>query len=93
MEIEYLKRRDRIIKKAGTKDPDDVLAFMGYEYVDCGDSILGFIAKCKTGVFVDVLPLDDVPKSLVGQMLQDFHCFVLKYKMTAADDSTLLSDP
>ena len=26
MEIEYLKRMDRIIKKAGTKDPDDVLA-------------------------------------------------------------------
>lgn len=54
MEIEYLKRMDRIIKKAGTKDPDDVLAFMGYEYVDCGDSIPGFIAKCKTGVFYSV---------------------------------------
>ena len=34
--------------------------------------------KCKTGVFVDVFPLDDVPLSTVGQMFQDFHCFFLR---------------
>ncbi len=34
--------------------------------------------KCKTGVYVDVLPLDDVPKSLVGQIFFDFYCFVLR---------------
>lgn len=34
--------------------------------------------KCKTGVFVDVFPLDDVPKSVLGQMFQDFRCFCLR---------------
>lgn len=34
--------------------------------------------KCKTGVFVDVFPFDDVPKSVLGQMLQDFYCFCLR---------------
>ena len=31
--------------------------------------------KCKTGLFIDVFPLDDIPKSLIGQMVQDFNCF------------------
>lgn len=31
--------------------------------------------KCKTGVFIDVFPLDDVPKTTIGQMIQDFRCF------------------
>lgn len=30
---------------------------------------------CKTGVFIDVFPLDDVPKSLFGQIVQDIKCF------------------
>ncbi len=34
--------------------------------------------KCKDGVFIDVLPLDDVPISIVGQIVQDFHCFCLR---------------
>lgn len=34
--------------------------------------------KCKTGVCMDVLPLDDVPKSLVGQMVFDFYCFLMR---------------
>lgn len=34
--------------------------------------------KCKTGVFIDIFPLDDVPKSTIGQMLQDFECFCLR---------------
>lgn len=34
--------------------------------------------KCKTGVFIDVFPLDDVPKSTLGQMIQDFNCFCLR---------------
>lgn len=33
---------------------------------------------CKTGVSIDVFPLDDVPKSVFGQMLQDFDCFCLR---------------
>lgn len=34
--------------------------------------------KSKTGVFLDVFPLDDVPLSIWGQMLQDFHCYCLR---------------
>ncbi len=43
----------------------------GTEYVRVGQEHL----KCKTGIFVDVFPLDDCPKSTVGQMFQDFYCF------------------
>lgn len=34
--------------------------------------------KCKTGVSIDVLPLDDAPLSILGQMLQDFDCYFLR---------------
>ena len=34
--------------------------------------------KCKTGIFVDIFPMDDVPKSVIGQMMQDFDCFVMR---------------
>lgn len=43
----------------------------GTEYVRVGQEHL----KCKTGIFVDVFPLDDCPKSIIGQMVQDFYCF------------------
>ena len=33
---------------------------------------------CQNGVFIDVFPLDDIPKSIPGQMLQDFNCFCLR---------------
>ena len=46
----------------------------GTKYVRVGQEHL----KCKNGIFVDVFPMDDVPKSTIGQMLQDFHCFVLR---------------
>lgn len=34
--------------------------------------------KCKTGVFIDIFPLDDIPKFLPFQMLQDFYCYCLR---------------
>lgn len=34
--------------------------------------------KCKTGVFIDIFPLDDIPRGLVGQIAQDFYCFCLR---------------
>ena len=34
--------------------------------------------KCRTGIFVDVFPMDDVPKSLAGQMFVDFYCFCMR---------------
>lgn len=43
----------------------------GTEYVRVGQEHL----KCKTGIFVDVFPLDDCPRSSFGQMVQDFYCF------------------
>lgn len=32
----------------------------------------------KTGIAIDVFPLDDVPQSLIGQMILDFYCFCLR---------------
>ena len=46
----------------------------GTTYVRVGQEHL----KCKTGIFIDVFPMDDIPKSTFGQMLQDFHCFCLR---------------
>ena len=46
----------------------------GTKYVRFGQEHV----HCQTGVFIDVFPLDDVPKSTIGQMLQDFHCFCLR---------------
>lgn len=43
----------------------------GTEYVRVGQEHL----KCKTGIFVDVFPYDDIPKSTLGQMIQDAYCF------------------
>lgn len=43
----------------------------GTEYVRVGQEHL----KCKTGIFVDIFPMDDCPKSLISQMFQDFYCF------------------
>lgn len=34
--------------------------------------------KNKTGVFIDIFSLDDIPKSIIGQMIQDFECFCLR---------------
>ena len=43
----------------------------GTTYIRIGQEHL----KCKTGIFVDIFPLDDVPESLLGQMIQDFYCY------------------
>lgn len=34
--------------------------------------------KCQTGVAIDVFPLDDAPLTVLGQILQDVECFVLR---------------
>ena len=34
--------------------------------------------KCKTGLFIDIFPMDDVPKSIIGQIFNDFYCFCLR---------------
>ena len=44
------------------------------EYVRVGQEHI----HCKSGVNIDIFPLDDVPKTTAGQMIQDFKCFVLR---------------
>ena len=46
----------------------------GTTYVRVGQEHL----KCKTGIFIDIFPMDDIPKSLPLQMLQDFKCYCLR---------------
>ena len=46
----------------------------GTKYVRVGQEHL----KCKTGIFVDVFPLDDIPQFLPAQILQDWRCFCLR---------------
>ena len=46
----------------------------GTKYVRVGQEHL----KCKTGIFVDIFPMDDIPLSVPGQILQNLHCFCLR---------------
>lgn len=34
--------------------------------------------KCKTGLFIDIFPMDDIPMCTVAQMVNDFYCFCLR---------------
>lgn len=34
--------------------------------------------KCKTGFFIDIFPLDDIPKTVIGQILNDIYCCCLR---------------
>ena len=34
--------------------------------------------KCKTGIFIDIFPMDDIPKTTIGQIINDFYCFCLR---------------
>ena len=46
----------------------------GSKYIRVGQEHL----KCKTGIFVDIFPMDDIPLGVLGQILQDWHCFCLR---------------
>ncbi len=46
----------------------------GTKYVRVGQEHL----KCKTGIFVDVFAMDDIPLSVPGQIIQDWYCFCLR---------------
>lgn len=35
-------------------------------------------AKWRTGIFIDVFPVDDIPKSMFGQIIQDVYCFFIR---------------
>ncbi|MBQ9254146.1 MAG: LicD family protein [Bacteroidales bacterium] len=47
---------------------------VGTNFVRVGQEHL----KCKTGVFIDIFPLDDIPLWLPFQMIQDFYCYCLR---------------
>lgn len=49
----------------------------GTQYVRIGQEHL----KCRTGIFVDVFPLDDVPNSKIGRIVQRERCFVTRKLM------------
>ena len=34
--------------------------------------------KCQTGVFIDIFPMDDIPKSVPGQMINDLKAFITR---------------
>jgi lipopolysaccharide cholinephosphotransferase len=46
----------------------------GTKYIRVGQEHL----KCKTGIFVDVFPMDDIPKSVFMQIVQDRICFCFR---------------
>lgn len=46
----------------------------GTKYIRLGQEHI----KCKTGIFIDIFPYDDIPMWLPFQMLQDFYCFCLR---------------
>ena len=47
---------------------------VGSEYVRDGQEHL----KNKTGIFIDIMTFDDVPKSVTMQMAMDFYCYCLR---------------
>lgn len=60
-------------------DPDYLWGYgkirkTGTVYVRAGQEHI----KSKTGIFMDVFPLDDVPQSLVGCVIQDIKCFFIR---------------
>lgn len=40
--------------------------------------------KCKTGIYIDILPCDDIPNSVIGQILNDFYCYCLRKTLWSA---------
>lgn len=44
---------------------------VGTKHIRAGQEHL----KCKTGIFIDIMPYDDIPNNLPGQILQNFYCY------------------
>ncbi len=62
-----------------TTDPEYLWQYgkvrrVGTKYIRVGQEHI----KCKTGVDIDIFPLDDVPRSVTGQILQNIDCFILR---------------
>ena len=50
------------------------LRYKGTTYIRDGQEH----CKYKTGVFIDIIPIDDVPNNLTLQILQDWYCFCIR---------------
>lgn len=46
----------------------------GTTYIRAGQEHM----KYKTGVFIDIIPYDDVPDNIIGQVFQSIYCFCLR---------------
>lgn len=49
------------------------------EYIRIGQEHI----QSKTGVFIDIFPMDNVPESLLGKLVQDFTCFCYRKALWA----------
>ena len=73
MRIEVLKKMDRIAKAAASRDPDDLLAYMGYVFIDPGNSVDGFIMRRKGTTYYGVSRNLTGKKYDFGVMHEGFH--------------------
>lgn len=73
MKLEYLKKMDRITRGAGSRRPDDVLAYMGFIYMDPGESLPGFITRRKSTVYYGVNKNLSKQQYAFGSFHEAFH--------------------
>lgn len=73
MRVEYLNKMDRIAKKAGTREPDDVLEAMGCVFMDPGGSVDGFVSRRKGTTYYGVNQNITGKKYDFGVMHEGFH--------------------
>ena len=73
MKLDHLKKMDHILKAAGTRNPDDVLEYMGFIYIDPGENIPGFIMKRKNTVYYGVNSRLSAAQYAFGSFHEAFH--------------------
>lgn len=75
--VAHKLNRDICFFQDHTTDPEyrwgyGKLRKTGTTYIRLGQEHI----HCKTGVYVDIFPLDDIPRTTAGQILNDIECFV-----------------
>ncbi|MBQ7540932.1 MAG: ImmA/IrrE family metallo-endopeptidase [Clostridia bacterium] len=73
MKIEYLKTMDTAVRKVGSRDPDDILAYFKFIYIDPGSHLPGFITKRKGTVYYGVNKSLSKQKYAFGSFHEAFH--------------------
>lgn len=54
MRVEYLDRMERIARRAGTREPDDLMEAMGCVFMDPGNCVGGFVSRRKGTTYYGV---------------------------------------